>query len=209
MITSKLVALEKRISELLPGFGIKMTSMFVVPVEQIIRGINFDRSAYDDISFSITAFVMPLFVPAKHFGFTFGQRIRHQAGGDRWSTDRPDLEIELVAALKQQALPFLSKGETLEGFVEIARSGSQTGRTLEGLGYALARAGKPGEALDVFDRLLPMLDLNIAWQRELADQVRALSAKLTGNPAEAQGQLAQWEQETVRNLGLEEFWRAS
>ena len=205
MIRSKLVALEKRISKSLPGFGIKGTYMFAVPVGQIVRGINFDRSAYDNVSFSVTAFMMPLFVPAKHFGFTFGKRIRHAGGGDRWSIDMLNLEIELISALKQQALPFLSKGETLEGFIEFARLGSQTGRTLEGLGYALARAGKTRQAVEVFDRLVSMLDLNIAWQRELMNQVRTLSTQLGEHPEEVQKQLAQSEEETIENLGLKEF----
>jgi hypothetical protein len=121
----------------------------------------------------------------------------------------PDLVTDLVAALRQQALPFLSNGETLAGFIEIARSGAQTGRAMEGIGYAAARSGDSKQAVEIFNRLVPTLNLNIAWQRELADQVRALSAKLVAHPEEAQEQLAQWEEATVRNLGLAEFREAS
>src|SRR5271165_5476046 len=113
MITSNLLALEKQISKAIPGFAIKKTFMIMPPVNRLVRGINFDRSAYDETSFSVTAFIMPLCVPAKHFGFTFGEPIRHIGGGDRWSTNMPDLEVELVAALERQAMPFLSKGGTL------------------------------------------------------------------------------------------------
>jgi hypothetical protein len=209
MITSKILALEKQVSKAIPGFAIKKTLMIMPPVERLVRGINFDRSAYDEMSFSVTAFVMPLCVPAKHFGFTFGEAIRHSGGGDRWSTDLPNLETQLVAALKRQAMPFLSKGETLGGFIEIAKAAPQTGRTLEGLGYAVARSGDAKQAIEILNRLVPMLNLNSAWQRELVSQVQALSTKLAEHPEEAREQLAQWEEETVRNLGLEEFREVS
>lgn len=205
MITSKLFALEKQISKALPGFGVKKTHMIMTPVGQLARGMTFNRSAYDETSFSVTAFIILLCVPMDYFGFTFAQPIRHKGGGDRWSIDMGDLEAELIAALKQQALPFLSKGETLEGFIEMAKSGPQTGRTLESLGYAVVRAGDTKQAIEIFGRILPMLNTDIAWQRELGDQVRALSAELAKHPEKVQKQLAQREEETVRNLGLQEF----
>jgi hypothetical protein len=205
MITPKLIALEKQLAQALPGFRIRKTLMVLPPVDQVLRGVWFDQSGYDEISFSVTAFAMPLCVSTKHLAFTFGERVRHQGDGDRWSIEMPELLIDLCTALKQQALSFLSKGETLEGFIEIARLAPPTGRTLEGLGYALARVGETGQAIDVFSQLIPMLNLDIAWQRDLADQVRAFTAKLIKQPREAQEQLAKWERETIRNLGMEEF----
>jgi len=98
--------------------------------------------------------------------------------------------------LKKSALPFLSRCETLDGFITWAAGVSQTDRALEGLGYALAFAGKPRQAIEVFDRLTPMLNTAIAWQRELADQVRTFRAKLADHPREAQAQLAAWEAES-------------
>ena len=115
------------------------------------------------------------------------------------------LEADLVAALEQQAMPFLSSCETLEGFIEIAKASPSTGRTLEGLGYALARAGHAKHAIQVFSQIPPMLNLDIGWQRELADRIRTLSAKLIEDPEDAQNQLAQIEEQTIRNLGLEDL----
>lgn len=179
--------------------------MLLPPVDRLLRGVWFDRSAYDNTSFSVTAFIMPLCVPTQNLEFTFGERIRHSGGGDRWALEMPGLASHLTAALRGQALPFLSKGETLEGFIEIARASPQTGRTLEALGYALARVGETKQAAEVFGQLGSMLNLDIAWQRELADQVRGLSTKLVEHPEEAREQLAKWEDETVHNLGLDEF----
>src|ERR1700733_2552486 len=133
MITSKLVALETKIAEALPPLRVKKTLMLLPPIGHVLRGIWFDRSAYDEVSFSVTAFLMPLCVPTDHLYFNFGDRVRHKGGGDRWSMDMPNLVADLVAALRSQALPFLSRGETLEGFIEVAKSGPPTGRTLESL----------------------------------------------------------------------------
>jgi hypothetical protein len=205
LITPKLIALETQIARALPPLRVKKTLMLLPPVCPVLRGIWYDRSAYDEISFSVTAFLMPLSVPADHLYFTFGDRVRRTGGGDRWSVDMPDLVTDLVAALRQQALPFLAKGETIEGFIEVAKAGPQTGRTLEGLGYALARSGNAKQAIEVFDRIPSMLDASIAWQRELGDQVRTLSVDLAKNPEKVQQQLAEQEEDTVRNLGLEQF----
>lgn len=209
MITPRLIAIENQIAQSLATFRVKKTLMLVPPVDKLLRGVWFDRSAYDETSFSVTAFMMPLCVLTKHLGFTFGKRIRHKGGGDRWTLEMPDLEADLIAALEQQALPYLFKGEILEGFIEIARSSPQTGRTLEGLGFALARTGENRQAVEVFGQLVDMLDLNIAWQRDLADQVRGFSTKLIEHPKQALEQLVKWEDETAHNLGLDEFRNAA
>ncbi len=205
MITPKLIALENQIAQALAIFRVKKTLMLLPPVDKLLRGVWFDRSAYDETSFSVTAFIMPLCVLTKHLGFTFGKRIRHKGGGDRWTLEMPDLAADLIAALEQQAVPYLFKGDTIEGFIEIARSSPQTGRTLEGLGFALARTGENRQAVEVFGQLVAMLDVNIAWQRDLADQVRGFSTKLMEHPEQALEQLVKWEHQTIHNLGLDKF----
>jgi hypothetical protein len=205
MITPKLVALEKQLALALPVLRVKKTLMLVPPVDKLLLGIWFDRSSHDNVSFSVTAFIMPLCIPAKHLGFTFGSRVRDKNGGDRWNIETSGLTGDLTAALKEQALPFLSKGDTLEGFIEIARSSPPTGRVLEGLAYALARSGKIEQAIDAFVRLTSMLDLSVGWQRELAEQARTFGAKLAENPVEAGQQLIYWEAETLNRLKLIEF----
>jgi cytochrome c-type biogenesis protein CcmH/NrfG len=118
----------------------------------------------------------------------------------------PDLVLQLGTALRQQAMPFLSRVESLLGFIEEAKSFSYGNpHTPNSIAFALARAGHTAQAVDVFRQLLNQVDLNVAWQREIADQAKALQAKLAANPAEAQEQLEAWETETIRNLGLESF----
>src|SRR5262249_49406583 len=136
--------------------------------------------------------------------FLFGDRIRHKGGGDRWNVEMPNLIAELVAALKVQALPFLSHVESLLDFVEVAKAFSGNPHTPKAIAFALARAGRIDEAINVIDQLLPHLDLSVEWQSEIASQANTLRAKLA-TPSEAQQQLEAWEAESARNLGLEEF----
>jgi hypothetical protein len=117
----------------------------------------------------------------------------------------PNLVTELGTALKLQAMPFLSRVDSLLGFVEVAKSLSGNPHTPKAIAFALARAGQISQAVEVLDQLLNQLDLNVAWQREIADQAKAMRAKLVANPVEAQQQLEAWEAETVHNLGFDGF----
>lgn len=206
MIKAKLVSLEKRLLPELPGFRVDGRLVFIAPINLLIRGLHFEGSQYNDVSFHVTAFAMPLCVPTNYLYFNFGDRIRQKGGGDRWSLEMPNLVEELGAAIKLRALPFLSRVDSLLEFVEVAKSSPINQRTLEAIGFTLARAGRITQAIEIFDQLLTMVDTNVAWQRDLAEQVGALKSKLINSPSDAQEQLAAWEAETVQKLGLRESW---
>lgn len=206
MTTKEFVSLEKGLLPKLPGFAIKGPLMLIPPVVSLLRGISFEGSS-DKTSFYVNVFVMPLCVPTNYIYYNFGNRVRHVGGGDRWSIGMPKLTAELGEALKLQAVPFLSRAESLLDFVEMAKAKEFSGNrhTPNAIAFALARAGQTGQAISVLDELSSHLDPNVAWQREMADRARALRAKLVADPADAQKQLEAWEAETVLNLRLEDF----
>ncbi len=205
MTTPSLVSVVKQVMLALPIFRMKKTLLLIPPADQVLSGVWFDRSAYDKASFSVTAFMMPLCVRAEHLGFTFGTRIRRSSGADRWNLDLPHLVDELIDAVTQHALPLLIRSKTLEGFIDIAKSSPSTVRTCEGLGYALARTGRADEALHVFAELISMLDRKVGWQRKLAVEVIEFCVELKQHPEQAREKLARREEETVHDLGLDEF----
>jgi len=206
MTRAEFVSLEKKLLPALSGFAIKGSLIFVPPVRTLLRGISFEGSSFDKASFYVNFFVMPLFVPTEHLYFNFGNRVRHRKGGDRWSREDPGLVEELGDALKQQALPFFSRATDLVSFAELAASfSSRNPHTPNAIGFALARAGRGNQAIDVLDQVLTHLDLSVAWQHTIADLSRRLKTMLIEDPEKAQGQLETWENETVRNLGLEKF----
>jgi len=205
MTTKEFVSLEKNLLTELPGFAIKGPLMFIPPAKRLLRGISFEGSSFDKTSFYVAMFVMPLCVPTSYLYFNFGNRVRRKEGADRWNMGgMPNVVTELGSALKLQAMPFLSRVESLLDFVDEARSSSGN-HTPRAIAFALARAGQISQAVGVLDQLFSQLDLNVAWQRKIGDQSKALRAKLVTSPIEAQQQLEAWEIESVRNLGLEGF----
>jgi hypothetical protein len=205
MKTKEFIAIEKSLLTDLPGFAIKGSMMVMCPVKHVLRGFCFEGSDFDKTSFYVYFFALPLCVPTKHLYFNFGDRLRSD-GGDNWNVNDPNLLAKLGAAIRREAMPFLSRAESLLGFVEIARSFSYANpHTPMAIAFTLARAGRINEAISVLDQLLPQLNLKVAWQSEIADQAKALKAKLVANPSEAQQQLEAWEAESARNLGLEGF----
>ena len=105
----------------------------------------------------------------------------------------PDLVTELGTAMKLQAVPFLSavrvpsRLRRLGGVISF-----RDPHTPKAIAYALACAGRNSQAVGVSDQLMSEADLDVTWQRDIADQAKALRAKLVANPAEAQLQLEAW-----------------
>jgi hypothetical protein len=100
---------------------------------------------------------------------------------------------------------FLSGIETLSAFIAYAESGPRTERSLEGIGYALAREGQTTQAIAIFDELLGKVDMSVHWHRELAGRIGNLRRTLTESPEDARRQLIESERETIRSLELDEF----
>ena len=193
----------KQLLPILPGFVVKGDLLFMRPIGHILRAICFDRSI-DPRSFYVEVFVQPFFVPMEYVVFNFGYRL----GGNchSWNADNPNLIAELRAGLKRDALPFLSQITSVSDFVKMAKSHpSGNPHTPEAIAFALARAGRNKEAIEVLDQLLGQVKLEVLWQREMADRAKSLKSQLLTDPAAAQRQLDAWEAETVKNLGLEEF----
>lgn len=196
-------AIGKRLLHELPGFVVKGELLVIRPIGKILRGVCFNRSI-NPRSFYVEIFVQPLFVPSQYIVLNFGKRL----GGSchSWNADAPNLITEISTALKCEALPFLSCVESLLDFVEVAKSFS-TGNphTPRAIAFALARAGRNSEAVEVLDQLMNQINLEVPWQREMADMAKSLKTQLLSDPIAAQKQLDAWEAETIRNLGLEDF----
>ncbi len=206
MTTREFVALEKALLQQLPPLGIKGKIMVMLPMEHLVRGINFDPSAFNKKSFSVTMFMMPLFVPSSHLTLNFANRVRKPEGGDRWDAEAPQLIEELSDAIKRQAVPYLSSVQSLADFVKMANQPPLNNpHALRAIAFALAHTGQGGQAIGFLNQLLGQLDPKITWQREMADMASAFKSQLISDPLAAHGQLDAWEAETAKNLGLEEF----
>ena len=194
MKVKEFVKLEKRLLPDLPGFAIKRSLMFMVPVGDILRGIDFDPSGFDKRAFYVEVFAMPLFVPTKYLSFNFGDRLRF-AGIDGFDADDPELLGKLKAAIRQDAGASLAQAGAGLEFADLARTKSMGNpHTPKAIAFALARAGRTEEAIGVIDQLLPHLDLESHWQRDIDTLCRTLKAKLLKSPVGAGG-LETWKRD--------------
>jgi len=186
----------------LPGFVVKGPLVFLTPVRHFLRGIYFERSV-DKKLFYVSYFFMLTCIPTTFIGFNLGKRIR-RAEGQSWSAEDPDLIAKLGVALKQQALPFLSRLNSFRDVVEVAKS-FQSSYAQQTRAYALARNGDVGNAVRALDDLLGMLDRTVPSERARAERAEALRADLREDASRAQLRLDAWEAETLKNLRLEQF----
>jgi hypothetical protein len=204
--TKEFVMLEKRLLPDLPGFAIKGALLFIPPVEHTLRGFHFEGSDFDKTSFYVWRFFLPLTVPRNHLSFSFGNRLRIR-GADRWSAEEPDFERILTKTM-QDEVPLLKKLKRLEDVLEALRllkESSKDPYKHEAFAYILARAGDIGAAEKALENLLRLLDPSVQWQRDMGNRAQLLRTKLQLSPEQAMHQLRDWEAESIRNLGLQNY----
>jgi hypothetical protein len=189
----------------LPGFSCKGWLLFAKPVNHVLRGFCCDDSGFDQQKFAVTVFYLPLYVPTKHLHFNMGRRLKDARGCDIWwNLSEPQLRDELAACIQRDGLPFL-EGVSQPHDVPIAvhRYGADSDPyKLEAIAYSLAMTDDVLAAQQALERLAKVLDRDIAWQVEMAERATLLAQKLSIDPQEARRQLAEWEQTTMKNLGL-------
>jgi hypothetical protein len=209
MNTRDFMKLEKHILQLFPGFTVKGRLFFIAHVEHTLRGFHFEPSAFAKKNFYVNVFFLPLYVPTEHLHFTFGHRV---GLNKRWNADQTGLEDTLASAMLKE-VPFLTSLKTAKDVANALKpltKGSNP-HCYEAFAYALAQAGEFRAAVDAIDTLLRLIDSlkranpEVTWELEIAERAQSFKAKLVANPLDANAQLAAWESETVRNLGLERF----
>ncbi|MBI4604275.1 MAG: hypothetical protein HY721_20135 [Planctomycetes bacterium] len=198
--------LARRLLPDLQGFAIKTPLMFITPVQHTLRGLCFESHSYEPMQFYIWVFFLPLFIPTKHVSFNLGKRIEGPRGKP-WNAEGPNLIAELSAALKREALPFLSRMESPHDLAKAATSlrQAQDPYVQQAIAYALARTGEVNKAVAALEELAHLLDVKVPWQREMTERAYALKSQLLGDASGAQRRLEAWEAESVCNLGLEKF----
>lgn len=200
------VAIAERLLPDLKGFVQRTPMVILLPINHFLRAIYFESSGIDRRSFYVWVFFQPLFVPTQNVNFNLGFRLRDTEGNERWHADAPNLIATLGQALQAQALPFLEAIGSPRAAAEMALSlGVTNPHVQEAVAYSLVLGGEINKAIGAIDRLIVGLDLEMPWQREIADRSQTLKYKLVSNPANALRQLQEWEILTIRSLGLEEL----
>jgi len=189
----------------LPGFACKGWLLYAEPVGHVLRGFCCDPSGFNPQEFAVWVFFLPLYVPKKYLSFNFGHRLKDARGCEKWwNLNDPRLRDDLLAAIQQQGLPFLEGvRQPRDVATTILRLGMGSNlHGMEAVAYSLAMEGDVAGAQQALERLTKALDRDIAWQAEMMDRATLLARKLDIDPEEARRQLAEWEQATLKNLGL-------
>lgn len=189
----------------LPGFTCKGKLLYAEPVEHLLQGFCGDDSSFDPTIFTVWAFALPLYVPTEYVYFHPGNRLSDERGREKWwNIQEPDLADKVLSSIKQEGLPFLDRiREPIQVATYMQQSpGNALPRSLEIIAYSLAMAGDFAGAEQTLDRLMNAIDTKILWQVEVLDRAKLLAGKLNNDPQEAKQQLLEWEQLSVKNLGL-------
>ena len=198
-------ALHKTLLPGLPGFASHKRLLLMVPMQGMLRAVHFDPSAFSKDDFYVAPIVMPLCVPSEHLSLMFGNRVLHPTNGDGWTRQMPKLVDDLLAAVRSQALLFLLRIKSAQDFAELALTSWTNPHARRKAAFVLARSGEYERAVSIIDDLLPRLDLSSHWQKDIFDDSSKLRHMLLNDPDEAQRQLGEWEDYTIRKLGLERF----
>jgi hypothetical protein len=195
----------KRLQPSLPGMVAKPPFLFCIPLRGVLRGLCFERSS-SPRAFYVWVFALPLCVPTKYVNFSLGKRIGVNNRGD-WSIDNPNLSEELLLSIRDEAIPFLNSAEPPEKIITLAQMFAKNSKSpypQQAAAYMLAQTGNYQAAIEAIDRLIKLLVTGAPWEAEIAARADMLKSLLSGDPTAAKEQLAEWETETVRNLGLME-----
>jgi hypothetical protein len=195
----------KSILPTLPGFACNGWLLYAHPVVHILRGFCCDDSGFDATRFAVSVFVLPLYVPRKQLHLSFGNRLKDERGCDKWwNIEESELANKLFSSIQREGLPFLDGVCQPSQVATLVQQlpGNTNPPSLEAIAYSLAMADEYVAAQSALDRLVKALDVNIPWQAEMLERAKLLGQKLSSNPQGAKQLLAEWEQATIKNLGL-------
>jgi hypothetical protein len=188
----------------LAGFACKGWMLYSIPLQHLLRGFCCDTSGFDPAKFTVYVFVLPLYVPTNHLYFLFGERLKDDRACDMWwDVNDPNLGRDLLFRIRSQGIPYLNQIESPRNLLETA---DKLPATLpykwETIAYSLAMLGEYAAAHSALNQLTNVLDVKVGWQGEMLDRAKQLGEKLKSDPPIAKKLLAEWEQLTLRNLGL-------
>jgi hypothetical protein len=189
----------------LPGFVGHKRMLILPPMNGMLRAIHFDPSGFDKASFYPSRLVMPLCDPTHFLSLLLSKPFYHKTEGYGWTINMPNLVEDLIATIRDEALPALRQAENLDGFLELAAPAWGNPHTPKQVAFVLAKAGQRDRAVAIIDDYLPKLRMHSHWEKEIFDLSTHLRDLLVNDPEAAHRQLLAWEDYTIQKLKLEAF----
>ena len=194
----------------LPGFHAKGRLLYRRPLEDLLKACYFEDSGFEKNSFTVAAFVLPLYVPADHVHMTFGKRLG--AGSGTWWDYAEDKKAEIghgvVAVILEEALPMFDRFRNARDFFAKGASlvsNPEGVHLLEARACSAVRAGLLTDGKGVLGALedqLAELDTSLDYVGDIQRRSRRLRQAVEQGERAAQAVLSEWRQYTIDHLGL-------
>jgi hypothetical protein len=201
----------------LPPHEAVRNMVLLLPIDQVLRGMSAESSAFGSEALWIHVFAMPLYVPSTYIYFRFGDRLGALGGkAERsWNVSREnesEVMREVLELTKSEGLPFLDEFQRPVDVAEyidlkVHRDTYRLDSNLAEIeAYSWILGGQSERALAAFDRLeqIKKGKSDASTEKVLA-RARKVRALLQRSPAEAMAQLAEWRLFTLSALRLDRW----
>ncbi len=198
--------LAKQISSNLERTFSRKNMIFICPLSPILKGLCLERSASDKEKFYLSSVIMPLCVPEKYVYFAFAGR---EKPSRRWELNSANLMLNILPVIQNDIFPRLYKVNSPSDAINDIEKYTTFPLTIhaqQAVAYLSVLAGnneRAGYELSSLIERLDNLDNKLEWQDEILIRAKMLMKLFLSNHATALHQLRIWENETIKNLGLE------
>jgi hypothetical protein len=209
MTNREFARIGKAVAERIPGFESHGSILALRPVTHTLRGLQFESDSSEGGLFYVWRFFLPLCVPTEHVTLNFGERLKGTASS-MWDGRDPSTIDRLVRAVESEAVPFLAPLGSPRDVARaiLQRNALASPHTWQAAAYMFAREGNGVAALDALSHLIDRLDPGrVAWHEPMLERARWLADRVVAKPREVEARLSEWEQQTIRHLGLEALVR--
>ena len=192
------------------GWQLKGHLLFATPVNELLKGVYLESSAYSPADFSVNVFVQPLYVPATSPVFSFGYRQKTGANREWWhfeETDITQVGWELAQAINTAERDFFPQVATAADFHRRYRPQQRTAASYyEAVVYSACYAGlekKAEEVKGLLHFLQTSKEVNLEWEwvQQMYQKTQQLQLLLTQSEP-VRPLLEHWRVETMRHLRL-------
>ncbi len=206
MKTTEITRISKEIIPQLNNsyWGIYNESMIIEPVNELLRGVYFNKSGVAKSQFELCYFIQPLYVPFNFINLSFGDNIKTPNNKQWWEFDNNILEQlsnTITPLINRVDSNFLSQIDDAENFYKFYKSDKKkTIRHFEAVAYSAAYSNL-NIANDTLTDFLSFLRKREEMKLDWVKQIYFNTEKLLegGNPKSI---LNDWEIETRVALKL-------
>ncbi|MFL5920937.1 MAG: hypothetical protein ACJ75Q_14340 [Gaiellaceae bacterium] len=202
----------EQLRTLLPDFAVATGLVFEVPIADLLRGLSFQGSSYDQTSFYLVAFIQPLYIPSDEVVPTFSERSPRFPGTDALGEIR-----SFVAGAGRTFFEHLRTPADFADWLEREERGHRPDPfALEALAYSRLLAGQAEVARRWLDLTAETagayirrdIDEGLYAENEehplltVRERTTQLCDALAVSAQDALAVLERWRQETASHLGL-------